>query len=212
MVAFLIAAAVGALFYFFVWTPQTNRRAELTSTLQTQVAEVARLRRLAETREEKEREFQALSDRIRLVELKLPPEREIPNLIRQLQTVAQDLGVKMNLLRPGQTQAGPAGAPAAAPAAPARPGVPVAPGQPARPAVPGQQPAAPAQPRYNLFRLDLAFDGSFPGLMAFLGRLEDFPRFIVIKQVSLAPGELPRLRATINAETFILPKESTPTP
>jgi hypothetical protein len=182
----------------------------LTATLQTQRAEVDRLRRLAETREEKEREFQALSDRIRLVELKLPPEREIPNLIRQLQAVAQELGVKMNLLRPGQTQAGPPGTPTGAPGAPARPGA--APAQPARPTAPGQPPAAQAQPRYNLFRLDLAFDGTFPGLMAFLGRLEDFPRFIVIRQVSLSPGELPRLRATINAETFILPKESIPAP
>jgi Tfp pilus assembly protein PilO len=192
LVALAVAGAIAAAFYLLIWTPQTREQARLTTELQRQQVELARLQQLAQTREEKEREFQALSDRIRLVEAKLPPEREIPRLIRQLQAVAQELGIKMALLRPGATQAGPPGpAPAPAPAA--------------GPARPGARPPAPAPPRYQLFRLDLAFDGSYADLMAFMTRLEDFPRFIVLKQVSMSPGELPRLKITIGAETFILP-------
>jgi len=43
--------------------------------------------------------------------------------------------------------------------------------------------------------------------MAYLGRLEDFPRFIVLKQLSISPGDLPRLKVTLAAETFVLPRE-----
>jgi Tfp pilus assembly protein PilO len=210
MISLVVAAVIGVVFYLFVWTPQTAQRASLEQTLQQRLAEVQRLERLAETREEREREYRALADRIRLIEVRLPPEREIPNLIRQLQATAQDLGVKMNLLRPGDTQpapgtptgggATPAGQPAATPPA----GVAVA--------APAPGPAPPAQPAYQLFRLDLAFEGTYSGLMALLARLEDFPRFIVLKQISLAPGELPVLRATISAETFILPREGSPVP
>jgi hypothetical protein len=195
MVALVIAAATVTVFYLFVWTPQTAERDRLTQDLAARRAEAQRLKMLAERREEKEREFQALFDRIRLVEVKLPPEREIPNLIRQLQATAREVEVKMTLLRPGQTQAGPAAAPGGAAPAPAR-------GAPA----PGAAP--PPRPRYQLFRLDLSFEGTYAGLMALLARLEDYPRFIVLKQVQMNPGELPLLRGTIVAETFVLPREA----
>lgn len=210
LISLVVAAIIGVVFYLLVWTPQTARRASLEQTLQQRLAEVQRLERLAETRVEREREYRALADRIQLIEVRLPPEREIPDLIRQLQATAQGLGVKMNLLRPGQTQPGPA-APTGGAATPA--------GQQATPrpagvvvAAPAPTPPPPAQPAYQLFRLDLAFEGTYSGLMAFLARLEDFPRFIVLKQISMAPGELPALRATINAETFILPREGSPAP
>jgi Tfp pilus assembly protein PilO len=198
LLSLVLVAIIGVVFYLLVWTPRTAERSRLTSQLAAKQAEVERLQRLADTREEREREFQALADRIRLIEAKLPPAREIPNLIRQLQATAQEIGVKLNLLRPGQNQPG-GGAAAQQPA-----------GQP-RPAQPAQ-PAPPAQPQYMLFRLDLAYAGTYAGLMSLLSRLEDFPRFIVIRQISMAPEELPRLRATINAETYVLPEELRATP
>ena len=199
MVTLVIAAAIATVFYLFVWTPQTAERDRLTQDLTAKRAEVQRLKTLAEQREEKEREFQALSGRIRLVEVKLPPEREIPNLIRQLQVAAQEMGIKMMLLRPGQTQAGPAAAPGGTAPAP-------------RATTPAPGSAQPPRPRYQLFRLDLSFEGPYSSLMALLGLLEDFPRFIVLKQVQMNPGDMPLLRGTIVAETFVLPKEATEGP
>lgn len=196
ILAVVMSVALATVFYLFVWAPQTARRAELTARLEAQQAEVQRLRQLVETREEKEREFARLSERIRLVEVKLPPEREIPRMIRQLQDVAASLGIKLTLLRPGPTQAGPAAA-----------GSP--PGQTAIAPAPGAPPSAP-RPRYQLFRMDLAFDGTYSDLISYLGRLEDFPRFIVLTQVSITPGELPRLKVTLTSNTFVLPKETAP--
>ncbi len=211
MVSLVIAAAIATVFYLFVLSPQQARADDLSNRLKVQQTELERLKRLAETRDAKEREFAALSERIRLVEVKLPPERDIPRLIRQLQDVAAELKVKLTLLRPGPTQAG---APTGQPQQPGSPtgailssGVAQAGPAPAKPGAP-----QPAPSRYQLFRIDLGFEGTYADLIAYLGRLEDFPRFIVLKQISMSPGELPRLKVTLNAETFVLPREAPPKP
>jgi Tfp pilus assembly protein PilO len=189
LVSFAVAALIAAGFYLLVYVPQTDTLARLDRELAAKQQELDRLKALAATREAKEAEYAALVDRIRLVERRLPPEREIPALIRQLQDAAREVGIKLTLLRPGPTQAPTAGAQQAAP---------------------GAQQAAqpPAQaPPYRLFRVDLGFDGTYPDLIRYLGRLENFPRFIVLRQVALAPAELPRLRVTLQANTYVLPRE-----
>lgn len=189
LVALVIAAVIGVAFYLVIYVPQTDQLARLDRELAAKTQELDRLKALAATREAKEREYAALVDQIRLVEMRLPPEREIPNLIRALQDVAREVGIKLTLLRPGPTQAPTAGA------------QPPATGRPA-----GQQPQA--QPPYQLFRLDLGFEGTYRDLITYMGRLENFPRFIVLRQISLAPTtELPRLRVTVQANTFVLPRE-----
>lgn len=190
LVAFMIAAAIATVFWLFIWTPGTARQAQLKTELNTKQTELTRLRALAATREQKEQEFAALSERIRLLEVRLPAEKDIPRLIRQLQDLAREIGTKLTLIRPGALQAG-----TAAP----QPGAPRPAGQPA-------PTPAPAEPRYRQFRLDLAFDGTYGELIAFLGRLENFPRFLVLTQVSIASGELPNLKVTMAANTFVLPR------
>lgn len=196
LVSFVFAAVIVTVFYLFIWAPATTEQARLRTDLTNKQAELSRLKSLAATREAKEQEYAALVERIRLLEVRLPAEREIPRLIRQLQDAAKEIGIKLTLIRPGALQAGaastaPAGAPRPAPAA----------GQPA-------QPAAPAEPRYRQFRLDLAFDGTYGDLMAYLGRLENFPRFLVLTQVGISPGTAPPvLKVTLAANTFVLPRD-----
>ncbi|MGH2405920.1 MAG: type 4a pilus biogenesis protein PilO, partial [bacterium] len=187
LVAFMVAAAIATVFWLFVWTPGKAQQAKLREELNTRQNEVTRLRALAATREQKEQEFAALSERIRLLEVRLPAEREIPRLIRQLQDLAREIGTKLTLIRPGVLQAGTAAA---------QPGAPRPAGQPA-------PTPAPAEPRYRQFRLDLAFDGTYSQLIAYLGRLENFPRFLVLTQVAIAGGELPVLKVTMAANTFV---------
>lgn len=190
MVAFVIVAVIATVFYLFIWTPATARQAELRKELISKRTEVTRLRAMAATREAKEQEFAALSERIRLLEVRLPAEREIPRLLRQLQDLAREIGTKLTLIRPGVLQAGQAGAPGAPRPAPGA----------------GQPTPAPAEARFRQFRLDMAFDGTYGELIAFLGRLENFPRFLVLTQVSIAAGELPALKVTMAANTFVLPR------
>ena len=196
MIVLVGVAAIVAAFYLLIYTPMTTRIAALRTDLQKQQTELRQLQELAATKTAKEQEFATLSERIKLIEVRLPPEREIPTLIRQLQDTAGEIGIKLNLLRPGATQAG------TAPAAAGQPR-----GQAQQPAPAGQAP-----PPYQQFRLDLAFEGTYADLMAFLGRLENFPRFLVLKQVAIAPVELPKLRVTMAADTFVLPRDKVPQP
>jgi len=195
MIIAVVVAAIVAVFYLFVYTPISGRIEVLRRDLDKQKTELARLQQLAATKAAREQEFATLSERIKLIEVRLPPEREIPTLIRQLQDTAGEIGIRLNLLRPGATQAGAIAAPAGQP----RP-------QPQQPTPAGQAPP------YQQFRLDLAFEGTYADLMAFLGRLENFPRFLVLKQVAIAPVDLPKLKVTMAADTFVLPREKVPQP
>lgn len=197
MIAILVAGLFVVGFWLLLYSPTTQEQGRIRAELDRAGAELVRLQNLAQTKEAREQEYTALLERIRLIEVRLPPEREIPRLIRQLQDVAQELKVKLTLLRPGPTQT-------PAQAGGAQPG-----GQ--RPATPTPAPATgqpPRPPVYQEFRIDLGFDGTYADLLAYLGRLENFPRFLVLTQLSLAPGELPRLKATIAGRTFVLPRDA----
>jgi len=195
MIAILIAGAFVTGFYVLFYSPAMETQNRLRADRDRARTELDRLQDLAQTKVAREQEYSALLERIKLIEVRLPPEREIPRLIRQLQDVAQELKIKLTLLRPGPTQA-PTQAGNAQPAGQRQPTPAPAAGQPARPA-----------PVYQEFRIDLGFDGTYADLLAYLGRLENFPRFLVLTQLSMAPGELPRLKATIAGKTFVLPRE-----
>jgi len=196
LIAVVVAGAIAAAFYVLIYSRALEEQNVLRADLDKKGMELQRLQGLAQTKEAKEQDYAALQERIRLIEVRLPPEREIPRLIRQLQDVAQELKVKLTLLRPGPTQT-----PAQAGGATAQPA-----GQ-RTPAPAGGQTPKPAAPVYQEFRIDLGFDGTYADLMAYLGRLENFPRFLVLTQLALAPGELPRLKVTIAGKTFVLPRE-----
>jgi Tfp pilus assembly protein PilO len=192
IVVALTLAMVGG-FWFLVRGPLIEERQRLSRELDQKRAKLEEYRQLAAQRERLEREYRALQDRIQAIEAKLPPKREIPQLLRQMQAVAAETRVKLILLRPGPLETPrAAGSPTPAPQA-----------QPAQ-----QRP--PADVPYELFRLDLAFEGSYDTVMAFLRRLENFPRFIAMTSVNLTVVDLPRLRLGVVSNTFVLPDNVSP--
>ncbi len=188
LLSVMLTIAMIAIFYFFVYSPNTARRSQLEGVLQQRETRLNEDRAIAEQRAVLEQEFTARQQRIEAIEAKLPPAREIPTLLRQMQAVATETGVKLTLLRPGPLEAPAAGAP----------GVPTPAGQP-----PAGQPAA-QPPPYRQFRLELGFEGSYDKVLAFLRRLENFPRFIAISQFTLSVQELPTLRLSVTSNTFVL--------
>jgi Tfp pilus assembly protein PilO len=191
LLSIIITVAIAAGFWFFFRAPLTAEQKTLQAALEQKKARLAEMQAIADQREALEREYAARQERIPAIEAKLPAAREIPTLLRQMQAVAQESGVKLTLLRPGPLET-----PATAPAGPAAP---PAAGQP-----PAGQPAA-QPPPYRLFRLELAFEGTYDTVLAFLRRLENFPRFIAVTQFTLTPLELPRLRLSVTSNTFVLP-------
>ncbi|MDQ7849222.1 MAG: type 4a pilus biogenesis protein PilO [Armatimonadota bacterium] len=194
LLSVLVTIAIIAVFYFLAYTPLMARRAQLSATLQQRQARLAEMQQVAAQRQALEQEYAARQQRIAAIEAKLPPAREIPTLLRQMQAVATESEVTLTLLRPGPLEAPQAGQQAGA-APPA--------GQAAGQQAAGQQPAPP----YRQFRLELGFEGSFDRVLAFLRRLENFPRFIAMTQFTLAVQELPTLRLAVTSNTFVLPEE-----
>ncbi len=188
LIAVVVVLAMAAAFYFFGYSPLTTQRTQLQATLTQRQARLKQMQEIAAQREALEQEYATRQQRIEAIEAKLPPEREIPTLLRQMQAVAAESGVKLTLLRPGPTEAPPSAQapPAAQPPAPA-------------------QPAAQAQP-YRQFRVELGFEGSYDKVVTFLRRLENFPRFIAMTQFTLTAQELPQLRLSVTTTTFVLPE------
>jgi len=191
LISLVLSVALIAVFYFFVYSPKTAERAQLQRQLDERVTELRRMEDLAAQRVQLEQEFAARQLRIQAIEAKLPQAREIPTLLRQMQAIAIESGVKLILLRPGVLESPGPGLPGGAP-----------------PPAPGGQPAAQpaAAPLYQLFKLELGFEGTYEKVLTFLRRLENFPRFIAMTQVSLAIQELPTLRLGVTANTFVLPE------
>jgi Tfp pilus assembly protein PilO len=194
LIIVLACIVMVAFFWFFVRAGLVEQKARLSKELEQKKGRVEEYRTLARQRESLEREYRTIQDRIQAIEAKLPPAREIPQLLRTMQAVATETGVKLVLLRPGPLEI-----PKAA----------VTPGQPQPKPTPGQPPQAGDVP-YQLFKLDLAFEGSYETMIAFLRRLENFPRFIAITQVNLNVLELPGLRLSVASNTFVLPDTITP--
>jgi len=164
--------------------------------LQQRETRLAQMQQVAAQRQALEQEYAARQQRIQAIEAKLPPAREIPTLLRQMQAVATESEVTLTLLRPGPLEAPQAGQQPGQ-----QPGAPAPAGQTA-----GQQAASAGAP-YRQFRLELGFEGSYDRVLAFLRRLENFPRFIAMTQFTLAVQELPTLRLAVTSNTFVLPEE-----
>ncbi len=192
LLSIIISVAIAAVFWFFFRAPLTAERTTLQAAFEQKKARLAADQAIADQREALEREYAARQERIQAIEAKLPPAREIPTLLRQMQAVAQESGVKLVLLRPGALETPTTAPEGGAPSPPAG-------GQP-----PAGQPAA-QPPPYRLFRLELAFEGTYDTVLAFLRRLENFPRFIAVTQFTLNIQELPRLRLSVTSNTFVLP-------
>ncbi|MBI3975001.1 MAG: type 4a pilus biogenesis protein PilO [Armatimonadetes bacterium] len=192
LISLVLVAAMVGVFYLFVYTPKTTQLKDLQARLDQRLARLRQMEELAAQREALEREFETRQQRIQAIEAKLPAAREIPALLRQMQAVAGESGVKLTLLRPGPLEAPSAGLPGAAP-----------------PPAPGGQPAGqpgPAAPPYQLFKLELGFEGTYEKALTFLRRLENFPRFIAMTQITLSIQELPNLRLGVTSNTFVLPE------
>jgi hypothetical protein len=157
----------------------------------------------------------------------VPANDDIPSLVYQLDSTAKGSGVNFQVIK--LTGAG-AAAPAPAPATPAPPAsgdsgaqaasatTPAAPTQAATAALPPGAVVGPAG--IATMPLEFSFNGSFPRLSTFFGRLDGFirprptgvdarGRLLTINAFSLKFSNkgYPHLKATVNATAYLLPAD-----
>jgi Tfp pilus assembly protein PilO len=182
MVIFPLGALL--LFYYFVYSPNRAEHARLQAQLQQQRAELQRMEDTARQITRLRAEFARLQAFVAELEAKLPAEKDLPALLVQLERLARSLALNLEAIRPAPLE---------------RPKPP--PGAPAQP--PAAQPAPP--PAYLTLPIGLSIRGTFEQVVRLATALNDFPRLIAIRDISLNPGLLPELSWNVNAVTFVLP-------
>jgi Tfp pilus assembly protein PilO len=170
------------LFYYFIYTPNRAEHARLQTQLQRQRAELQRMEDTARQITRMRAEFARLQAFVTELETKLPAEKDLPALLVQLERLARSLALNLEAIRPSaleQPKPPPSGA--------------------------AQPPAAQAPPTYLTLPINLSIRGTFEQVVRLATAMNDFPRMIAIRDISLNPGQLPELSWNINAVTFVLP-------
>jgi len=170
------------LFYYFVYAPNRAEHARLEAQLQQQRAELQRMEDTARQITRLRAEFARLRAFVTELESKLPAEKDLPALLVQLERLARSLAINLDAIRPSELE------------------------QPKPPPSSGAQPpAAQAAPTYLTLPLNLSIKGTFEQVVRLATALNDFPRMIAIRDISLNPEQLPQLTWNVNAVTFVLP-------
>jgi len=186
-------------FWYGVYTPKSGEIGRLSQQVQARTRERDELRAAADRREALAQQVADLKRQIQELEAKLPPTREIPSLLVQLERLGADVGADVTLIKPGPTmQAGGAAVPQTA--------QPTRPGQPAQPAA--------ASPLYQQFALEISAEGTFEKLEKFVQGIETFPRFIAMSDLrftplAVKPGEnpiTPKLSLGLTGTTYVVPE------
>ncbi len=178
MVIFPLGALL--LFYYFVYAPNRAEHARLEAQLKQQRAQLERMEDTARQITRLRAEFARLRAFVTEVETKLPAEKDLPALLVQLERLARSLAINLAAIRPSELEKPPQSSGA-------------------------QPPAAPAGPTYLTFPLNLSIKGTFEQVVRLATALNDFPRMIAIRDISLNPEQLPELSWNVNAVTFVLP-------
>ncbi len=181
------------LFYYFIYAPKTAEYRQLRAQLTQKEAQWQRMEETARQITRLREEFAHLQGFIAEVEAKLPEEKEMPALLVQLERLARSLGLSLDAIRPSALERLPAAPGGASP--------------PAAGAAPGQPPAPPTM-TYLRFPVTLAIKGTYEQGIRLAMALNDFPRMIAIRNISMNPGNLPELTLGVDIETYVLPREA----
>jgi Tfp pilus assembly protein PilO len=193
IVWFLAALVLCLGFYYLGYAPKIKEIQTVSKDLKTKQDELTQLRAQAQRRDQLQKRLQDLQQQLQETEAKLPPSREIPALLVQLEGLATEAKTTLTLIRPG---------PAQGPSAPQAPGR-ASSGQSLAPSLGLQQ-----------FTVELNAEGTFDSLESFLRGIENFPRYIAMSDLKITPlptraGESPdrpRLALGLSTTTYYVPE------
>ncbi len=184
------------LFYFYAYAPRQAEYQRLTAQLADRQAQLNKMEATARQITALRAEFARLQAFIADIEAKLPAQKDTPVLLVQLERLTRSLGVGLQSIRPGQIQQ-----------ASTAPPQPQGGGQPSAPPAPGA-PAQAAGTIYLRFPISLTVTATFEQMVRLTTELNDFPRMIAVRNLNLAPKQVPDLNVSLDIETYVLPKEA----
>lgn len=188
-VGVIILVSVG--YYFLAFQTKRAEYEKLSAQLEERQKELGRLQAIAKERAQLEKEYAELQGFVASVEAKLPTVKEVPTLLVQLERMAKSVNIKLQGIRPMALEAiYPEGAPA----------------QGQAPAGGGKAPKA-GPPAYYRFPLKMTISANYAQVLQLMTQLQDFPRLMRVRKLSVIPKTLPELNLDIDVDTYVLPKE-----
>jgi type IV pilus assembly protein PilO len=98
-----LAALIGGLFWYFVWSPMVEEETQKTAKLEALIKEVRALEVIANKLPEFQREVQLLEARLETLKRILPADKETPDLMRKVQALAAQSNLIIKKFTPGPT-------------------------------------------------------------------------------------------------------------
>ena len=100
-VAAVLAVAICGAFYFFKWSPMVEEETQKTAALKKLQGEIQALEVTANKLPEFQREVQLLQASLEKLKLILPTEKQMPDLMKRLQSLTQQSSLSLRDFTPG---------------------------------------------------------------------------------------------------------------
>lgn len=187
MLMIAIAVLGGVCLKFFVYDPQETAYASLEQTRDTAASDLQRHQQIMLRSSQVRAQYERLAGRLATVEAKLPTDDEVPALLAAMERFTTRLGMRMISISPGATA-------------------------PATSDDSAKGSAAGKSAPYLKMPLKLTVRGRYPQVVQFFTQLRDFPRLVVVNNISVAPEKLPELTVGVDADIFVLSATAPPGP
>ncbi|HEY3248950.1 MAG TPA: type 4a pilus biogenesis protein PilO [bacterium] len=183
-------------YYYYIYSPKQAEYQQLTDTLADRQSKLDQMQRSARQARQLEAQYTELQAFIAAVEAKLPAGKDVPVLLVELERATRGLGIELVSIKPSALET------VQESSAPARPGA----RAPAR--TPGRAVAPAPAGAYSRFPIKLLMTASYAQVLRLMSTLQDFPRLILVKRLTVAPRSVPKLSVDLDVETYVLAKEA----
>lgn len=182
-----LVVVVGVGFFFYTYAPKQAEYQRLTETLSDRQSQLDRMEVTARQAARLETEYAELQGFIAAIEAKLPTGKEVPALLVQLERATRGIGINLQSIKPAALETAQEGS---------------------VPAPPGGAAPPPAAGAYSRFPIKLTMVASYSQVLRLMDALQQFPRLILVKRLTVAPKTVPKLSVDLDVETYVLPKEA----
>jgi|GEM_PF-1774441 len=183
-------------FYYYSYLPRQARHRALREELTDRENALARMEAMVRDASRLEQEYASVQATIARLEVLLPTDKETAVLLVELEQTTRNLGISLQAVQPAALE-GPR-QPAAQPGRP----------QPGQPAPGGQAPPPATTIDYRRYPIQLSLHASYAEMLRLMAAFQEFPRLIVVRKIGVTPRQVPDLTASLDIETYVLPKEA----
>lgn len=189
----IILALLGYFYYFFFLQSAIEKKATLSKKRDQLEQQITEKTRLAAQKDRFLKEVALLQENLKMVLMKLPNEREIPELFQSVAVSGKNTGIEFILFEPQR-------------AAKARPAE-QKPAEQKSAAKDKKEPAKSSEPEkfYEEIPLKISVNGGFNNTVLFFEKVANLPRIINIEDISIA-GERDAKRRGLTIKTSCLMK------